>query len=83
MPLITYAQQAGIFGSADLDLLSRAYSQAAFLTNDEEERANCARAVIALFRSGVRDEAALVSMAAEQIDRLSSKTDKDGSTRPS
>ena len=48
----------------------RAYKQAAFLANDEEERANCARAVIGLFRSGVTDEATLVAMAAQHMQIL-------------
>lgn len=84
MPILTLAQQTGVFGKADLDLLSRVYSQAALFSSDEEERANCARATIALFRSGVTDEATLVRMVMDRgwVEGLLERVQKTANPTP-
>lgn len=56
-----------MFQPEELDLLSRVFAQSITPYDSRRDRINRVLAAITLFRSGVTDEAALVSMVSERL----------------
>lgn len=69
MPARSMAMEAGIFGEAELDLLSRVMERTSVPGETQEDREHRASRIISYYQTGIRDEDELATLARQPLGR--------------